>query len=96
MRRRMVFAGAILTFALFSISPAPGEQAPTAGANAPEITSQEAPVTFSSKVNLVQVPVVVRDARGRVVLFCSPGCLDTWVNRPKVSQVADDDGSIVR
>jgi adenylate cyclase len=22
------------------------------------------------------------DARGRVVLFCSPGCLDTWVNRP--------------
>jgi VWFA-related protein len=67
MRHRIVFATAILTFALSSISSAPGEQAPTAGANAPEITSQEAPVTFSSKVNLVQVPVVVRDAQGRVV-----------------------------
>jgi adenylate cyclase len=22
------------------------------------------------------------DVRGRLVLFCSPGCLDTWVNRP--------------
>jgi adenylate cyclase len=22
------------------------------------------------------------DAKGRVVLFCSPGCLDTWVHRP--------------
>src|SRR5580658_8070357 len=67
MRHRIVFAGAILTFALSSIGPAPGEQAPAADANAPEITSHEAPVTFSSKVNLVQVPVVVRDAQGRAV-----------------------------
>src|SRR5579863_9898017 len=67
MRHRIVLAGAILTFALSSVNPAPGEQAPAAGANAPEITSQETPVTFSSKVNLVQVPVVVRDAHGQVV-----------------------------
>jgi len=67
MRHRIVFAGAILTFALSSIGPTAAEQAQGTGASAPEITSQEAPVTFSSKVNLVQVPVVVRDAQGRVV-----------------------------
>lgn len=33
----------------------------------PEVTSQEAPVTFSSRVNLVSVPVVVRDREGRAV-----------------------------
>jgi VWFA-related protein len=31
----------------------------------PEVTSQESPVTFSSRVNLVSVPVVVRDREGR-------------------------------
>jgi VWFA-related protein len=67
MKHRTVFAGTILTFALSSIGRAPGEQAPSASANAPEIASHEAPVTFSSKVNLVQVPVVVRDAQGRAV-----------------------------
>jgi VWFA-related protein len=35
--------------------------------NAPEVTSHEASVTFSSRVNLVSVPVVVRDSQGRVV-----------------------------
>src|ERR1700722_20167414 len=33
----------------------------------PEITQQQAPATFSSKVNLVSVPVVVRDSKGRAV-----------------------------
>jgi len=33
----------------------------------PEVTSQEAPITFSSRVNLVSVPVVVRDREGRAV-----------------------------
>jgi len=33
----------------------------------PEVTSREAPATFSSKVNLVSVPVVVRDNKGRAV-----------------------------
>ena len=33
----------------------------------PEITSQQAPATFSTKVNLVSVPVVVRDNKGRAI-----------------------------
>lgn len=33
----------------------------------PEVVSQDAPVTFSSRVNLVSVPVVVRDRKGRAV-----------------------------
>ena len=32
-----------------------------------EMTSRDAPLTFSSRVNLVQVPVVVRDQKGRAV-----------------------------
>jgi VWFA-related protein len=33
----------------------------------PEVSSQETPVTFSSRVNLVSVPVVVRDREGRAL-----------------------------
>ncbi|HEY3823067.1 MAG TPA: VWA domain-containing protein, partial [Bryobacteraceae bacterium] len=33
----------------------------------PEVTSHEGAVTFSTKVNLVSVPVVVRDAQGRSI-----------------------------
>jgi VWFA-related protein len=33
----------------------------------PEVVTHEAPVTFSSRVNLVSVPVVIRDKDGRVV-----------------------------
>ena len=33
----------------------------------PEISSHEAPITFSSRVNLVSVPVVVRDRGGKAV-----------------------------
>jgi VWFA-related protein len=35
--------------------------------NTPEITSHDEPTTFSSKVNLVIVPVVVRDRNGKAV-----------------------------
>jgi adenylate cyclase len=28
------------------------------------------------------------DAKGRAVLFCSPGCLDTWVHRPVNQRIA--------
>jgi hypothetical protein len=34
------------------------------------------------------------DERGRVVLFCSPGCLDTWANRPAVARPATEDLSL--
>ena len=40
-------------------------QAPTD--KSPEIASRDAPSTFSSKVNLVMVPVVVRDAKGHAI-----------------------------
>src|SRR5579863_10188474 len=33
--------------------------------SAPEVSSHEAPITFSSRVNLISVPVVVRDRTGR-------------------------------
>src|SRR3984885_10524591 len=33
----------------------------------PEVSSQETPVTFSSRVNLVSVPVVVRDKAGHAI-----------------------------
>jgi VWFA-related protein len=42
-----------------------GGQAPPP--SVPEVSSHEAPVTFSSRVNLISVPVVVRDKEGRAV-----------------------------
>lgn len=42
-----------------------GAQAPAQ--SQPEITSHEAPITFSSRVNLISVPVVVRDQMGRAI-----------------------------
>jgi VWFA-related protein len=35
--------------------------------NTPEIASRDAPATFSAKVNLVMVPVVVRDGKGKAI-----------------------------
>ncbi len=39
----------------------------TAGDKAPEIASHDAPATFNTKVNLVSVPVVVRDQNGHAI-----------------------------
>jgi len=58
---------ALLALALIAICLSAGQQSPPPDANAPEVTSHEGTVTFSSKVNLVSVPVVVRDAQGRPV-----------------------------
>ncbi|HMD50110.1 MAG TPA: hypothetical protein VKG79_13470, partial [Bryobacteraceae bacterium] len=35
--------------------------------NAPEMSSHDAPATFTTKVNLVMVPVVVRDSKGKAI-----------------------------
>jgi VWFA-related protein len=43
------------------------QQAPPAPAPASEMTTKEEPATFRSRVNLVMVPVVVRDKEGRPV-----------------------------
>src|ERR1700683_883520 len=51
---------------VLSLVAASAYQAPTGQAQ-PEISSQEAPVTFSERVNLVSVPVVVRDRAGHAV-----------------------------
>jgi VWFA-related protein len=40
---------------------------PQAPVNQPEISSHDAPATFSTRVNLVTVPVVVRDSEGRAI-----------------------------
>ncbi|HTQ98128.1 MAG TPA: hypothetical protein VMH89_15055, partial [Candidatus Acidoferrum sp.] len=45
---------------------APTPQAPPAG-NGAEITSEDKPTTFKLRVNVVEVPVVVRDAKGNAV-----------------------------
>ena len=56
------FAQAALALALapvYAQSPQPSAQA--------EVSTHEAPLTFKTKVNLVSIPVVVRDAKGRAV-----------------------------
>jgi VWFA-related protein len=64
-------AGAALLL-LAAITPlesrgqAPAPQNPP-NPNAPEMVSHDAPATFSAKVNLVLVPVVVRDAQGKAI-----------------------------
>ena len=45
-------------------SPAPAQQSP---ANVAEMSSKDEPATFRSRVNLVMVPVVVRDKQGRAI-----------------------------
>ena len=49
-------------------TPTPAAPAqPPANTNQPEMATKEAPAVFKTRVNLVMVPVVVRDAKGRVV-----------------------------
>jgi VWFA-related protein len=53
-------ASALLLFGVVAV-------AQTAPQNTPEMTSHDAPATFSTKVNLVMVPVVVRDGKGKAI-----------------------------
>lgn len=59
MRFRILSALALSAAAAWSQNPPAQDQR--------EVSSQETPVTFSSRVNLVSVPVVVRDRKGRAV-----------------------------
>ena len=56
-----------MLFGAFCCAQSAGQAPPPsqASASAPEVTSHEAPITFSSRVNLISVPVVVRDREGR-------------------------------
>ncbi len=58
---RLVLQVGLIAALGYAQAPAP-TAAPTA-----EVSSREAPVTFSSRVNLVLVPVVVRDSQGHAV-----------------------------
>jgi VWFA-related protein len=65
--------GALLLVALFCAQSGAQAPAPNPGATSPatsptpEVVSHEEAVTFSSRVNLVSVPVVVRDREGKAV-----------------------------
>jgi VWFA-related protein len=61
-------AAALLLFGVISGLDSRG-QAPARQneSNAPEMASRDAPATFSTKVNLVMVPVVVRDSKGKAI-----------------------------
>src|SRR5580704_6708501 len=66
LRARTLYA---IIIAAFCRAQADG-QAPSQLGSAtpvPEVSSHEAPITFSSRVNLISVPVVVRDRQGRTV-----------------------------
>ena len=59
MRFRVLPAVSLLSVAAWSQTP-PAQ-------NQPEVSSQETPVTFNTRVNLVSVPVVVRDRDGHAI-----------------------------
>jgi VWFA-related protein len=62
----MHLRGAVAALLVLSVICARG-QAPTAPQTTAEMSSHDAPATFSTKVNLVMVPVVVRDAKGKAI-----------------------------
>jgi len=47
--------------------PAARAPTPAIDKNAPEMTTKEAPAMFKARVDMVSVPVVVRDSRGRII-----------------------------
>jgi VWFA-related protein len=63
--RALLLFAAIAGFAARAQAPATQPSAPQQ--NTAELSARDAPATFSAKVNLVMVPVVVRDAQGKAV-----------------------------
>jgi len=47
--------------------PTPAPATAVAGTPAPEMSTRDTPATFSTRVNLVMVPVVVRDGKGHAI-----------------------------
>jgi VWFA-related protein len=65
-RSRIRCAGAIIS-AIFVVIPLAAQDSPAASAPSAEIATHDQLLTFQSKVNLVLVPVVVRDSQGIAV-----------------------------
>src|SRR5579863_481448 len=65
---RLVLLQDVLWLCAFALGPAQTTPQPSVEAKpAPEMVSHDAAPTFSSKVNLVLVPVVVRDRNGKAI-----------------------------
>src|ERR1700761_3972781 len=63
----MCVRGAVAAFLLLGVTAARGQAPQSAPQASAEMTSHDAPATFSTKVNLVMVPVVVRDGKGKAI-----------------------------
>jgi len=65
--RQIRFPLVLFCLAAAAQTPPPADPAPVAAKTSPEIATHDAPATFKSKVNLVVVPAVVRDNKGRAI-----------------------------
>src|SRR5260370_24179908 len=65
--RQMALLLLLWTACAIPSSGQPPTPAPAAGKNTAELTSHDLPATFSSRVNLVLVRVVVRDGQGHAI-----------------------------
>src|SRR5580704_4880243 len=57
------------------------------GPNQPDITQREVPFTFTTRVNLVNVPVVVRDKKGREIGNLQSGNFQLY-DRGKLQEIS--------
>src|ERR1700682_6440712 len=64
---RQILPVVLLSLAVAAQTPPTAEPQPVAGTASPECATHDAPATFKAKVNLVVVPTVVRDNKGRIV-----------------------------
>ena len=64
---RQILPVVLLSLAVAAQTPPTAEPQPVAAKTSPEIATHDAPATFKAKVNLVVVPTVVRDNKGRAV-----------------------------